>query len=143
MVRTKADNGGRKAVAAKAPRKILGSSASTSGAGPTSPTNNKYGGGNPVCVRPTPEWQKGIGSFLLPKSGQDENTTPTDVTVDVHIHPRAAESATSASSAKEGSNSSGTTSSATIEPSLSICSEPGSSESSQRNGLIDSDSDEN
>ena len=49
-----------------------------------------------MCVRPTPEWQKGIGSFLLPKSGQDENTTPTDVTVDVHIHPCAAESATSA-----------------------------------------------
>lgn len=25
---------------------------------------NKYAGGNPVCPRPTPKWQKGIGDFF-------------------------------------------------------------------------------
>ena len=31
---------------------------------------DKYAGGNSVCPRPTPEWQKGISKFLLtsPKS---------------------------------------------------------------------------
>ena len=24
----------------------------------------KYAGGNPVCARPTPEWQKGISTFM-------------------------------------------------------------------------------
>ena len=75
MVRTKADGGGRKAVAAKAPRKAL---APTGGAGPSmgSPAgkNEKYAGGNPVCPRPTPEWQKGIGAFMnkKPKLNEEE-----------------------------------------------------------------------
>ncbi|XP_077374018.1 PCNA-associated factor [Festucalex cinctus] len=72
MVRTKADNvpaSYRKAVAASAPRKSLGSSASNSPSSSSTqasstPAKNKYAGGNPVCVRPTPTWQKGIGDFF-------------------------------------------------------------------------------
>lgn len=83
MVRTKADSSGRKAVAAKAPRKVLGSSGG-GGAGPSavgSPAGkvSKYAGGNAVCPRPTPEWQKGIGSFLTKtpnKSKDKENADP-------------------------------------------------------------------
>ncbi|WAR15189.1 PAF15-like protein [Mya arenaria] len=61
MVRTKADGGG-------------GSSGSRKG------KNAKYGGGNPAIQRPTPDWQKGIGSFLSPgKSKVDkENAQPSD-----------------------------------------------------------------
>uniref|UniRef100_A0A8C4Z4P4 PCNA-associated factor n=1 Tax=Gadus morhua TaxID=8049 RepID=A0A8C4Z4P4_GADMO len=29
-----------------------------------SPAKGKYAGGNPVCPRPTPDWQKGIGDFF-------------------------------------------------------------------------------
>nr|XP_061813308.1 PCNA-associated factor-like [Nerophis lumbriciformis] len=72
MVRTKADRVPatyRKAVAATAPRKSLGSSAGNSASSSSSgqastPSKNKYAGGNPVCVRPTPTWQKGIGDFF-------------------------------------------------------------------------------
>ncbi|XP_061532376.1 PCNA-associated factor isoform X2 [Phycodurus eques] len=66
MVRTKADSvpgSYRKAVAASAPRKSLGSSAPNA-ASSSSSAKNKYAGGNPVCVRPTPTWQKGIGDFF-------------------------------------------------------------------------------
>ena len=28
------------------------------------PAKGKYAGGNPVCPRPTPDWQKGIGDFF-------------------------------------------------------------------------------
>ncbi|XP_067658454.1 PCNA-associated factor-like [Haliotis asinina] len=68
MVRTKADGGcaaSRKVVAARAPRKSLGSSAAgcSSAASPKS-GKAKYAGGNPVCQRPIPDWQKGIGGFL-------------------------------------------------------------------------------
>jgi len=81
MVRTKADSSGRKAVAAKAPRKVLGSSGG-GGAGPSavgSPAGkvSKYAGGNAACPRPTPEWQKGIGSFLTKTPKKDkENADP-------------------------------------------------------------------
>ncbi|KAA0724740.1 PCNA-associated factor [Triplophysa tibetana] len=71
MVRTKADSvpgSYRKAVAASAPRKSLGASGSTnsqsSGAQSGTPVKGKYAGGNPVCPRPTPTWQKGIGDFF-------------------------------------------------------------------------------
>ncbi|KAL4622784.1 PCNA-associated factor [Arapaima gigas] len=70
MVRTKADSvpgAYRKAVAASAPRKSLGSSSSANSAGGSqsnTPGKNKYAGGNPVCPRPTPTWQKGIGHFF-------------------------------------------------------------------------------
>ncbi|XP_065133334.1 PCNA-associated factor [Paramisgurnus dabryanus] len=91
MVRTKADGVPgtyRKAVAASAPRKSLGASGSTnsqsSSAQTGTPGKGKYAGGNPVCPRPTPSWQKGIGDFfggpgripekenLHPKSDDDD-----------------------------------------------------------------------
>ncbi|XP_018425935.1 PREDICTED: PCNA-associated factor isoform X1 [Nanorana parkeri] len=90
MVRTKADSAGtstgsyRKAVAARAPRKSFGASSSSSNH-TTSPTgkksDGKYAGGNPVCVRPTPKWQKGIGDFFgSPSTGsiEKENCVPSD-----------------------------------------------------------------
>nr|XP_033775616.1 PCNA-associated factor [Geotrypetes seraphini] len=85
MVRTKADgNSGsyRKAVAARAPRKTFGSSVNVSHA-VISPSGkkaeNKYAGGNPVCVRPTPTWQKKIGEFFaLPSQPEKENCVPLD-----------------------------------------------------------------
>ncbi|XP_073798540.1 PCNA-associated factor [Danio rerio] len=71
MVRTKADGVPgtyRKAVAASAPRKSLGASGSSnaqSGSAQSgTPAKSKYAGGNPVCPRPTPTWQKGIGDFF-------------------------------------------------------------------------------
>ncbi|XP_061780356.1 PCNA-associated factor [Nerophis lumbriciformis] len=73
MVRTKADSvpgAYRKAVAASAPRKSLGSrsanasSSSSYSSDSATPVKNKYAGGNPVCQRPTPTWQKGIGDFF-------------------------------------------------------------------------------
>ncbi|CAL1591948.1 unnamed protein product [Knipowitschia caucasica] len=70
MVRTKADSVPgtyRKAVAASAPRKSLGASSSNAGSSSSScstPAKGKYAGGNPVCPRPTPDWQKGIGDFF-------------------------------------------------------------------------------
>ncbi|XP_054858887.1 PCNA-associated factor [Eublepharis macularius] len=78
MVRTKADCGGtsgayRKVVAARAPRKVLTSSSSNLNSSPTSrKAESKYAGGNPVCVRPTPSWQKGIGEFFGQSSKRSE-----------------------------------------------------------------------
>ncbi|KAM4748405.1 PCNA-associated factor [Rhinophrynus dorsalis] len=89
MVRTKADSAGssgsyRKAVAARAPRKAFASNPSASNH-VTSPTGkkseSKYAGGNPVCVRPTPTWQKGIGDFFGSPSTsrpEKENRVPSD-----------------------------------------------------------------
>ena len=43
----------------------------------------KYAGGNPVCARPTPTWQKGIGDFFGgpgrkpdPEEPEKENELP-------------------------------------------------------------------
>ncbi|XP_061198001.1 PCNA-associated factor-like isoform X2 [Saccostrea echinata] len=81
MVRTKADGGssaaGRKVVAASAPRKALGGSSSSSD--PSSGKTGKYAGGNPVCPRPTPDWQKGINSFFQSPQKGKENQTPSDM----------------------------------------------------------------
>ncbi|XP_041853084.1 PCNA-associated factor [Melanotaenia boesemani] len=87
MVRTKADSvpaSYRKAVAASAPRKSLGSSsanASSSSSLSSTPAKNKYAGGNPVCPRPTPTWQKGIGDFFggPPRKPEKENQRPQEV----------------------------------------------------------------
>lgn len=82
MVRTKADSGAKKAVAAKAPRKVLGGgSAASSGpssslGSPSASKSNKYGGGNSVCQRPTPDWQKGIDGFF--QKGNKENRDLAD-----------------------------------------------------------------
>lgn len=86
MVRTKADSvpgSYRKAVAASAPRKSLGASSSnaTSNSQSSTPAKNKYAGGNPVCPRPTPTWQKGIGDFFggPPRKMEKENRRPQEV----------------------------------------------------------------
>ncbi|XP_033491585.1 PCNA-associated factor [Epinephelus lanceolatus] len=87
MVRTKADSVPatyRKAVAAAAPRKSLGSSTANSSAScsqSATPAKNKYAGGNPVCPRPTPTWQKGIGDFFggPPRKIEKENQMPQEV----------------------------------------------------------------
>ncbi|KAG2470623.1 KC1G1 kinase, partial [Polypterus senegalus] len=41
---------------------------------------NKYAGGNPVCPRPTPTWQKGIGDFFggPGRKPEKENKLPSD-----------------------------------------------------------------
>uniref|UniRef100_A0ABI7ZKE8 PCNA-associated factor n=1 Tax=Felis catus TaxID=9685 RepID=A0ABI7ZKE8_FELCA len=69
-------------VASRAPRKVLGSSTSASNSASLSSrkVENKYAGGNPVCVRPTPKWQKGIGEFfgLSPKDSDKENRIPEE-----------------------------------------------------------------
>lgn len=85
MVRTRADTlpgTYRKVVAARAPRKVLGSSTSASNFTSSSSrkAEHKYSGGNPVCVRPTPKWQKGIGEFfrLSPKDSDKENRIPEE-----------------------------------------------------------------
>ncbi|XP_037306981.2 PCNA-associated factor [Pungitius pungitius] len=88
MVRTKADSvpaSYRKAVAAAAPRKSLGSSSansasSASSSHPSTPAKGKYAGGNPVCPRPTPTWQKGIGDFFggPPRKPEKENQRPQE-----------------------------------------------------------------
>lgn len=96
------------AVAAAAPRKSLGSSsanASSSSSSSSTPgqswsrphiqtlhdvteaelfwftAKGKYAGGNPVCPRPTPTWQKGIGDFFggPPRKPEKENQKPQEV----------------------------------------------------------------
>ncbi|XP_025087701.1 PCNA-associated factor-like isoform X2 [Pomacea canaliculata] len=82
MVRTKADScpASRKVVAARAPRKCLGASSSSSSVSSNgaSPSGKKYAGGNPVCPRPTPDWQKGIDSFFTKKPADKENEEPDE-----------------------------------------------------------------
>ncbi|XP_028608202.1 PCNA-associated factor isoform X2 [Grammomys surdaster] len=85
MVRTKANyvpGAYRKVVASQAPRKVLGSSSfvNNSSSSSSRKAENKYAGGNPVCVRPTPKWQKGIGEFfsLSPKDSKKENQIPEE-----------------------------------------------------------------
>ncbi|KAM5311043.1 PCNA-associated factor-like [Glossophaga mutica] len=72
----------RKVVASQAPWKLLGSSTSVTNS--MSPSlrkaESKYAEGNPVCVHPTPKWQKGIGEFfgLSPKDCEKENQIPEE-----------------------------------------------------------------
>ncbi|KAM6388043.1 PCNA-associated factor isoform 2-T2 [Pluvialis apricaria] len=77
MARTKAGCGAayRKVLAARAPRKVPGSSSLNAGPAPAAKRGEgRRVCGNPVCVRPVPAWQKGIGEFLqLP---QKENRQP-------------------------------------------------------------------
>ncbi|XP_061409500.1 PCNA-associated factor [Lethenteron reissneri] len=77
MVRTKADGGFRKVIAARAPRKNFTAPPTSPGSSNGSP-GNKYGGGNSVCPRPTPTWQKGIGEFFASptKASNKENRVP-------------------------------------------------------------------
>jgi len=67
MVRTLADGGSKKAVAAKAPRKNLGcSSGGSSSVYSSSPSSNNpnFGLSNHARMWPTPTWQKGINNFF-------------------------------------------------------------------------------
>lgn len=51
------------AVASQAPRKVLGSSTFVTNSSSSSrKAENKYAGGNPVCVRPTPKLKKASGN---------------------------------------------------------------------------------
>lgn len=178
MVRTKADGGGRKAVAAKAPRKVLGSNASSGGAGGAmmSPKAGKYAGGNATFERPTPEWQKGINSFFNNmQRNEKENSSPTEEECDMDAEASgASEGCTSSSKADvpstvavktepsdagdaeeedagdaeegdagaaEGEDAGAAGEAATLEPSEEEPS-PAVSKPQKRNGIIDSDSDD-
>jgi hypothetical protein len=143
MVRTKADNCSKKAVAAKAPRKVLGGathspSASSSLSSPSSAKVSKYAGGNPACARPTPEWQKGISTFLKrlpPKEGEEdgdeekENGTGSGTEVEMSEETEAVTSENAGASSQTSSSS-------------ADCGSSSQSTSHQRNGIIDSDDDD-
>jgi hypothetical protein len=71
----------RKALASQAPRKVPGSSTFvTSSSSSSRKAENKYAGGNPVCVRPTPKRQKGIREFfrLSAKESKEESQIPEE-----------------------------------------------------------------
>ncbi|KAJ8321228.1 hypothetical protein KUTeg_001222, partial [Tegillarca granosa] len=53
----------------------------------TSGKASKYAGGNPVCPRPTPEWQKGIGSFFQSPNKGKENSEPTPLADEEESEP--------------------------------------------------------
>ncbi|XP_063584635.1 PCNA-associated factor-like [Penaeus indicus] len=78
MVRTRADAGPTKVSAAKAPRKVLSAPSGGAGSSFSSPGRvsgkEKYSGGNSYNPQPTPEWQKGIGSFFkcVPKPRKEK-----------------------------------------------------------------------
>ncbi|XP_076813753.1 uncharacterized protein LOC143460209 [Clavelina lepadiformis] len=74
MVRTKASvNSSVRVAAAKAPRKnVAGTSRSSIDALSPVGKKDKSVGGNPVCPRPTPDWQKSIGSFFTIVSTKEE-----------------------------------------------------------------------
>uniref|UniRef100_A0A2K5X765 PCNA-associated factor n=1 Tax=Macaca fascicularis TaxID=9541 RepID=A0A2K5X765_MACFA len=83
MVRTKADSVPgtyRKVVAARAPRKVLGSSTSATNSTPVSSrkAENKYAGGNPCGI--LPKWQGIGGEFfrLSSKDSEKENQIPEE-----------------------------------------------------------------
>nr|XP_054768915.1 PCNA-associated factor-like [Lytechinus pictus] len=109
MVRTKADNSCRKAVAAKAPRKALAPTRAGTVMSPSSGgKKDKYGGGNPVNPQPTPEWQKSINTFftMTPSSSSSsssgkENTDPEDAPCSSKDVDRTEEEAGGSSSSQE------------------------------------------
>lgn len=71
----------RKALASQAPRKVLSSSTFVTNSSSSSrKADNKHAGRKPICVRPTPKWQKGIGEFfrLSPKDSKKENHIPEE-----------------------------------------------------------------
>ncbi|MGH0125360.1 UNVERIFIED_CONTAM: hypothetical protein FKN15_028741 [Acipenser sinensis] len=64
-----------RAVVVEQPRKSFGASSSANTPASSSagtPSKNKYAGGNSVCPRPTPTWQKGIGDFFGGPSSRPE-----------------------------------------------------------------------
>ncbi|XP_041480005.1 PCNA-associated factor-like [Lytechinus variegatus] len=107
MVRTKADNSCRKAVAAKAPRKALAPTRAGTVMSPSAGgKKDKYGGGNPVNPQPTPEWQKSINTFFTmtsPSSSSSgkENKDPEDAPCSSKDVDRTEEEAGGSSSSQE------------------------------------------
>uniref|UniRef100_H2YWF4 PCNA-associated factor n=1 Tax=Ciona savignyi TaxID=51511 RepID=H2YWF4_CIOSA len=76
MVRTKASvtSAAIRASAAKAPRKNFTASSSHSSVDFSSPSGKKNNvGGNPVCPRPTPDWQKPIATFFQSKPTKSQS----------------------------------------------------------------------
>jgi len=79
MVRTLADGGSKKAVAAKAPRKNFGGgSGGSSSVYNSSPSSNSanFGSFNHARMWPTPTWQKGINNFFKKGDKPDEPEEP-------------------------------------------------------------------
>uniref|UniRef100_A0A4X2LEH2 PCNA-associated factor n=1 Tax=Vombatus ursinus TaxID=29139 RepID=A0A4X2LEH2_VOMUR len=88
MVQTKADcmpGPYHKVVLTQAPQKSLchSSFANASPLPPSQKAESKYVNGNPVCVQPTPTWQKGIGEFfgMSSKHSEKENQIPDEAEV--------------------------------------------------------------
>nr|CAB3258526.1 PCNA-associated factor-like [Phallusia mammillata] len=99
MVRTKANTASAsvRVAAEKAPRKNFSSGRSSSDFSSPSGKKEKHSvGGNPVCARPTPTWQKPIASFFTAtlkqqpeKPEQEKNETPKDTVEETspqHFH---------------------------------------------------------
>lgn len=142
MVRTRADNCARKAVAAKAPRKVLGASSSGgagSSSGMMSPSGKvgKYAGGNAVCDRPTPDWQKGIAGFLVGTPKGKENAKPKEHEGEEEEEEVVVETGEASATATKTCDGSSSQSSSASSDSAGP-----SSPRRQRNGIIDSDSDD-
>lgn len=77
MVRTKASSGAGRVTVEKAPRKNFGGTSSRIDLGSPSSKKDKYAGGNPVCPRPTPNWQKPIDTFFTnTKTNSDSEKSP-------------------------------------------------------------------
>uniref|UniRef100_A0A4X2KFY6 PCNA-associated factor n=1 Tax=Vombatus ursinus TaxID=29139 RepID=A0A4X2KFY6_VOMUR len=85
MVRAKADcmpGSYCKVVAARGPQKAVGHS-SFANASPlplSQKVESKYVSGNPICVQPTPTWQKGIGELfgMSSKHSEKKNQIPDE-----------------------------------------------------------------
>ncbi|XP_002163831.1 PCNA-associated factor isoform X1 [Hydra vulgaris] len=79
MVRTRAENSSRKAVAAKAPRKSLGSESnggsSMASCYDSSSKNGSFPLINHAKMWPTPTWQKGIKSFFSKNENYETDTS--------------------------------------------------------------------
>ncbi|XP_065671309.1 PCNA-associated factor isoform X2 [Hydra vulgaris] len=80
MVRTRAENSSRKAVAAKAPRKSLGGESNGgSSMGSCYDSSSKNGNSFPLInhakMWPTPAWQKGIKSFFSKNENYEADTS--------------------------------------------------------------------
>lgn len=103
---------------------------------------SKYAGGNSACDRPTPEWQKGIGAFFKDKrpANKEKENQPENANEIQEIGESSAAApaaASSSSSCSQGSSGSGTSSSGPSESS-----EPSESSQVVRNGIVDSDEDD-
>merc|ERR1712212_1132192 len=83
MPRTRADAvvGGGKSSKKSAPAPSV---ASSSTAGGSKRKSTDLGGANPVVVRPTPTWQKGLGNFFKKKTVEEDSR---DMSVKENVDP--------------------------------------------------------